>query len=90
MINGPMVHSINNSINSVLPSFENVQYPQVLYLTICTILFVKQKKLHIMMPFLFVIYGLLCTGSELKFNKRNAPKYLAICTILFVKPKKYI
>ncbi len=40
------------------------------------------------MPILFVIYGLLCTGSELKFNTRNAPKYLAICTILFVKPKK--
>jgi hypothetical protein len=34
------------------------------YLTICTILFVKQKKLHIMMPILVVIYVLLCTGSE--------------------------
>ncbi len=38
MINGPMVHSINNSINSVLPSFENVQYPEVfnnLYNFVC-------------------------------------------------------
>jgi hypothetical protein len=55
MINGPLVRSINNSRNSVLPSFENVQYPQVfsnLYNFVCK---TKQCK-HKMMTIVVVIY----------------------------------
>jgi hypothetical protein len=69
MFNGPLVHSINNSRNSVLSNFEKVQYPSkdTLYNFVC-----MAKNGHILMPILVVIYGLLCTGSELKNNKRNA------------------
>jgi hypothetical protein len=68
MFNGPLVHNINNSRNSVLSNFEKVQNPSkdTLYNFVC-----MAKNGHILIPILVVIYGLFCTGSELKFNTRN-------------------